>query len=102
MIEIKLTDGTVSQMPAADVRRLIPAAPLFYSPKLKSPYSGLLFLGGQIVPVLGKIPEHFVAEGPLESRHWILLLENSAILIQGLPTFLKLANAIQSDAKNVA
>lgn len=77
------------EMERERVRLLVPYRPVFRSPVLKSSIAGVFCHDGKPIPVYGPLPEEIPSGTKAEERAWILLTDEGARVIQGLPFFLE-------------
>ena len=75
-------DGNIVEMPREKTRRIVPFTSIFSSPHLKKPYTALFCYLGDIIPVVGPIIG-------TTKCNWILLTENYAMLIDGIPEYIE-------------
>lgn len=92
------------EVPRKEVREVLPL-PTFYSSKyLKKNISAIFNRCGNTIPVIGSLPDPTKSD---KQNTWLLLCEDKAYVISGLPTFLediktpklKLAEPIAASAK---
>lgn len=94
MIRVQLLDGQTKEIPRESVRLLVAYRPVLRSPVLKSSISGVFCYEGKPIPVYGPLPEDVPSTGKAEDRAWILLTEDGAHVIRGLPYFLEDATLV--------
>jgi len=94
MIRVSLIDGSTLEVPRTDALELLPYRHVFTGRNLKAPVEGLMSHRGKLVPVLGPLPLPTEAYLPVDKRPWILLLQDCAQVIQGLPEFVEQAATV--------
>lgn len=80
MVRITLIDGSTQEIARDKARQVLPLPKLLRSPVLKKGISAVFCHRGKLVPVFGPI------DGA-RADDWLLLLDEGACLIRGLPVF---------------
>lgn len=80
-------DGSTCEINRADARGLVPYARVFASPLLRAPIEGVLCHKGKPLPVLGPLPSADEISRDINNRPWIVIFEDHAQVIRGLPDF---------------
>jgi hypothetical protein len=88
MIRITLMDGSTHEIARGDARALLPYVHVFTSSFLKDPIAAIVCYQGEPLPVLGPLPPALAdTQASVELRPWLLVLDDHAQVIRGLPDF---------------
>jgi hypothetical protein len=98
MIQIRTTDGREEQLAEDTVKELIPYGTLFTSPLVREPYAALLYYRDRILPVRGPLPTAWDVTADVMERPWILVFNDYARVVIGLPEFDVQAESAQKSA----
>ena len=71
--------------PAKEVREVLPMQNIMSSTQLKSPYGGLFYYRGNILPVVGAIPTVWDTNSKSEEHPWVVVFKDHVRVVQGLP-----------------
>lgn len=80
-------DGSISEISRGDARGLVPFEHVFTSPFLKTPIEGIVCHKGVPLPVLGPMPKDSDLGAAMNERPWIIVFEDHAQVIRGMPDF---------------
>jgi hypothetical protein len=78
-------DHNLYSVECKHVIEIIPFEAVMVSPVLQEPYTALLSYHGKILPVKGILPEARPVAAEYDERPWIMVLEEHAQIIYGLP-----------------
>lgn len=88
-IRARSCDGKEEILEGVKALEVIPFAGVFQSPLVKKPWEGLVNYRGRVLPVRGPIPHLWNSNGSYDERPWLLVCEDHARVVLGLPEVLE-------------
>ncbi len=76
----------IHSIPCSEVREILPMQKILVSTQLKTPYTGLFYYRGEILPVIGAIPTAWDTESNDETP-WIVVHKKHVRVSQGMPSW---------------
>lgn len=76
----------IHSTPTNEIREVLPMQAMMVSTQLKTPYTGLFYFRGEVLPVIGAIPTAWDTENSDETP-WIVVHKKHVRISQGMPSW---------------